>query len=706
LAALGAPERVGITIFQALGGRESGGDFSLERLARLVGDRALLLVIDNFEHLVSAAAAITDLLAACPGLNILVTSRVALRLSGEQEFAVPPLSLPDVSAPLPLGEMPRGDAVRLFVQRAQSAQPGFDLTAEVLTDIGAICHRLDGLPLAIELAAARVNHLSPRAMRSRLDEPGTTRLPLLTSGPRDQPARLQTMRAAIAWSYDLLDAAEQALVQRLAVFVGGFLVEAAAAAGNAEEADVLEGISSLVAKSLIWYEGDCGGEPRYGMLETIREFALEQLAASAEEDAVRHRHACWCLALAAQAGPMIHGPDDAVWLERLERDHANLRTALSWLTEQGDAPRLLQLAGMLWPFWEEHAHYREGRRWLETALALDGAASAADRLQVLSGAGTMAWYEGDFAPAMRWHEQALALAWELGNQVAEATARNNLGVQAMELGDHEQAVTHFEASLAVARAAHEPRATLFALHNLAQIARLRREGATAAPRIEEALALARELGDASLVVAGLNALGHTLLDAGDSRRAALVFGESLDLAHDRGNVGDVIDALEGQARLGAETGREERAARLFGATSVLRDAVGVPASPSDIAYFVPTMEILRNALGAEGCAAAAAAGRALSQRQAMDEAVALAVSAGSPEIATLPTASSAAAHSLTERELEVLRLLAAGQSNREIGELLFISPVTAASHVANLTTKLGVDSRAKATAYAHQHGLI
>jgi len=208
------------------------------------------------------------------------------------------------------------------------------------------------------------------------------------------------------------------------------------------------------------------------------------------------------------------------------------------------------------------------------------------------------------------------------------------------------------------------------------------------------------------VVAGLNALGHTLLDAGDSPRAALVFGESLDLAHDRGNVDDVIDALEGQARLGAETGREERAARLFGATSVLRDAVGVPASPSDIAYFVPTMEILRNALGAEGCAAAAAAGRALSQRQAMDEAVALAVSAGSPEIATLPTASSAAAHGLTERELEVLRLLAAGQSNREIGELLFISPVTAASHVANLTTKLGVDSRAKATAYAHQHGLI
>ncbi len=378
---------------------------------------------------------------------------------------------------------------------------------------------------------------------------------------------------------------------------------------------------------------------------------------------------------------------------------------MTWLTEEGDASRLLHLAGILWPFWEEHAHYREGRRWLETALALAGEASAADRLRVLSGAGTMAWYEGDFAPAMRWHEQALALARELGDRVAEATARNNLGVQAMELDDQERAIVHFEASLA----AHEPRtnrATLFALHNLAQIARLRREGAAAAPRIEEALALARELGDASLVVAGLNALGHTLLDAGDSPRAALVFGESLDLAHNRGSVDDVIDALEGLARLGAETGREERAVRLFGATSALRDAVGVPASPSDIAYFVPTMEVLRTALGTEGCAAAEAAGRELTRRQAMDEAVALAVHAGSTESAALTTGSGAAAHGLTERELEVLRLLAAGQSNREIGELLFISPVTAASHVANITTKLGVDSRAKATAYAHQHGLL
>jgi non-specific serine/threonine protein kinase len=514
------------------------------------------------------------------------------------------------------------------------------------------------------------------------------------------------MRAAIAWSYDLLDAAEQALVQRLAVFVGGFSVEAAAMVCDADETAVLDGISSLVAKSLVRYEGDRGGEPRYGMLETIREFGLERLAAGVEEAAVRNRHAAWCLVLADHAGPRIHALDDAVWLERLEQDHANLQAALTWLTEQGDAPRLLQLAGALWPFWEEHAHYREGRRWLETALAINGETSPADRLRVLSGAGTMAWYEGDFAQAMHWHEQALALARVLGNRAAEATARNNLGVQAMELGDHEGAVVHFEASLAVARAADEPRATLFALHNLAQIARLRREGAVAAPRIEEALALARELGDASLVVAGLNALGHTLLDDGDSHRAASVFEESLDLAHDRGNVDDVIDALEGLARLGAETGRWEQAARLFGASAALRDAIGVPSSPSDIAYLVPTMEMLQNVLGTEGCATAVAAGRILSQQEAMDEAVALAVHAESAETAARITGSGATTHGLTDRELEVLRLLIAGHSNREIGETLFISPTTAARHVANIYTKLGVDSRAKAVAFAHQHGLV
>jgi predicted ATPase/DNA-binding CsgD family transcriptional regulator len=705
LAAVSTPDLAAPTIVHTLCGREAAGDLSVDRLRQVLGGREILLVLDNFEHLVSAAETVAEMLEACPRLKILVTSRVVLRLSGEHIYAVPPLSLPNATTHAWSDDTQRADAVRLFVQRAEAAQPGFAGSVDHAS-VAEICHRLDGLPLAIELAAARVNHLSPSALLERLDRPGPARLALLTGGARDQPARFQTMRDTIAWSYDLLDAAEQALVQRLAVFVDGFSVAAAAMVCNADETAVLDGISPLVAKSLVRYEGDCGGEPRYGILETIREFGLERLAAGVEEETVRNRHASWCLVLADHAGARIHGSDDAIWLERLERDHANLRTALTWLTEQRDAPRLLHLAGALWPFWEEHAHHHEGRRWLETALAIDVEASPADRLPVLNGAGTMAWYEGEYTQAMWWHEQALALARELGDRAAEATARNNLGVQALELGDHDRALVHFEASLAVARAVDEPRATLFALHNLAQIARLRREGVVAIPRIEEALALARDLGDASMVVTGLNALGHALLDVGDSRRAALVVAESLDLAHNRGNVDDVIDALEGLARLGAAIGRPKSAGRLFGATAAMRDAVGVPLSPSEIAYLEPTIDMLRNTLGIEGYAAAEAAGRELSLQEAMDEAVALADHDESPGTTVPSTGSGVSAHTLTERELEVLGLLVAGHRNREIGEALFISPTTAARHVANICNKLGVDSRAKAAAYAHQHCLV
>ncbi len=706
LAAVADPALVAATLFQALGGRAMGGAFAADRLHQLLGDRAVLLVLDNFEHLAPAAAMVTDMLAACPRLKILVTSRVALRVSGEQELAVLPLPLPDRGAPTPRAAVPRSDAVRLFVQRAAAVRPGLAPTTADMAAVEAICRRLDGLPLAIELAAARVNHLSPAALLDRLDRPGPTLLPLLTGGPRDQPFRLQTMRAAIAWSYDLLDAAEQTLLQCLAVFAGGFTAAAAAAVCGADEADTLERIGALVAKSLVRYEGDPGGEPRYGTLETIREFALERLSASGREEEVRQRHAAWCLVLAASAESRINRPEDAVWLERLEREHANLQTALGWLLAQGDAPRLLRLAGALWPFWEEHAHYEAGRRWLEAALALAGEAPPAARLTVLSGAGTMAWYEGEFARATHWHEQALALAEALGDQAAEATARNNLGVQALEQGDYDRAARHFAASLAVARAAGEPRATLFALHNLAQVARLRREGAAAMGQIEEALALARELGDTAMVASGLNALGHAMLDEGDCRRAAPLFREGLELARHRGNIDDMVDALEGLARLCAETGHAQRAARLFGAATALREAIGVPYSPADTAYFASTMAGLGNALGAEALAVAETAGRTFSQEEAIDEALAIAVDAGSTETATPLTARGAAVHGLSKRELEVLRMLAAGQSNREIGAQLFITPATAARHVANITKKLGVESRAKATAYAHQLGLV
>ncbi len=704
LASVAAPELLTSTIFHALGGREAGDGFVVDRLHRLLAERSLLLLLDNFEHLVSAAAAIVDLLSACPRLKILVTSRVLLRLSGEHEVPVPSLALPQRAAvPAPDDAM-RADAVRLFVQRAQAARPSFVLSADNTAIVAALCQRLDGLPLAIELAAARVTHLSPGAMVARLDEPGASRLPLLTGGPRDRPARHQTMRDAIAWSHDLLTGVESALFRRLAVFVGGFSIDAAAAVCQAGDWDIIDGVGSLVAKSLLREESDPTGTPRYGMLETIREFGLERLAASAEEAEVRQRHAAWCLAFAGQPGPQAKGPDDAVWLDRVEREYPNLRTALTWLSERGDGPRLMRLVGALCPFWEGHAHYGEGRRWLETALAIGREAPAADQLRVLTGAGTMAWYQADFAQAVRRHEQALALARELGDCAAEAFALNNLGAQAMEVGDFDEAVAHFQASLAVARAAEETRPVLYVLHNLGQVERLRGETEAARRRIEESLALARDLGDLSLLASGLNALGHTSVDSGDLARATALFREGLDIGRAQGNLGPVIDALEGLARVGTVRGQPERAQRLFGAAAALRDVAETPHSPSDLAYFEPAFDALRHALGATGAAAAFAAGRTLSREEAITEALTL-----SAEPAATPTTASesrsAIAAGLTEREVEVLRLLATGLSNREIGDQLFISPTTVARHVANIYAKIGVDSRPKATAFANRHDL-
>ena len=378
LEALTSAELVAPAIVRVLSGRDSGSDTAVDRFRQLVAERDLLLVLDNVEHVIAAATALGEMLAACPRLKLLVTSRVALHLSGEHVYDVPPMALP-THHPSPTTRHPtigdavaekiaQSDAVRLFVQRAEAARPGFASDTD-LAAVAAICRRLDGLPLAIELAAARVTHLSPAALLAWLDRPGATSLPLLTGGPRDQPDRFQTMRGAIAWSYDTLEVDEQTLFQELAVFSGGFSVAAAAAVCAADELAVLDSIGSLVARSLVRYEGDPDGDPRYRMLETMREFGLEQLATSGQEAAVRSRHADWCLDLAERAMPHLKGPHATAWLETLEREHANMRLALTWLVEQNDGPRLVRLTGALWSFWHEHTHYTEARRWLDQAVA-------------------------------------------------------------------------------------------------------------------------------------------------------------------------------------------------------------------------------------------------------------------------------------------------------------------------------------------------
>jgi predicted ATPase/DNA-binding CsgD family transcriptional regulator len=737
LAPVVDPELVAPAMFQVLRGWEAGVEFSFDRLAHLVGDHALLLVLDNFEHVVSAAPVIADLLAVCPRLKILVTSRVVLRLSAEQEFAVPPLSLRGGTARRQDGKTARGEsegarakgderstspAVRLFAQRARAARADFVLSAADEARISAICRRLNGLPLAIELAAARVTHLSPSAMLERLERPLSAQLALLTGGPRDMPARFRSMRDTIAWSYDLLDDAEQALLQRLSTFPETFTLEAAEwVTGVGDRVSdfasidrppdtrhpppvTLDTLASLVARHLVQYEGDSGGEPRYGMLETIREFGRDQLAANGRVAAARQRHAAWALALAERTGPEVKGPDGPHWLGVLEREHASLRAALAWFMERGDGAALARMAGALCSFWEEHAHYAEGRRWLEAALELGDQAPASDRLRLLTGAGTMAWHQADFAGATVCHEQALTLARELGDREAEAFALNNLGVQASSVGAFDEARARYEACLAIAREGGMPQQAIRALHNLAHVQILHHDSAAALRNEEEVLALAHEHGMTWALPFFLLGLGLAATDLGDVERASAVFHESLTLAAAKDNLGNIIDGIECMARLAAVTGQAEQAARLYGAGEALREELVFPLSPVDRAYHEPIVKEMRAALGEDGFTATWAAGRALSHEAALTEA--LAVRIDTAEQAKPAAAHRGSSHGLSEREVEVLRLLATGHSNREIGDALFISPATAARHVANIYTKLDVDSRAAATSFAHQQGLV
>jgi predicted ATPase/DNA-binding CsgD family transcriptional regulator len=704
LASVRGPERTLPAMYQALGGRETGSDFTIQRLHHVLGDRELLLLLDNFEHLVSAAASISDVLAACPGIKILVTSRAPLQLSGEHDFLVPPLKLPALSTEATADELIQADAVRLFVQRARTARPDFAPTAKELSAVSAICHRLNGLPLAIELAAARVNHLSPQSLLERLERPGASSLPLLTGGLRDHPARHQTMRDTIAWSYELLGAEERALFPRLAVFVDGFSVAAASAVCERDELAMLDGIGSLVAKSLVRYDGDHLGEPRYALFETIREFGLEQLAASGQEAPVRQRHAAWALALAERAGPHVREPDAAIWLDELECNHVSLRAALTWFAERRDGARLARLAGALWPFWEEHAHFAEGRHWLESALELAPDAPARDRLQLLSGAGAMARHHTDFAHGIVRHEQALALARELGDREEEATVLHHLGAQATDLGDFAQARQRLEECIAIAREAGTPRPLIRALHGLGQLQRAELDSEAALRSLEDVLAMAREHRMGWIQPYMVNGIALAANDLGDCERAIALFHENLAQAVAKGTHGHVIDAIEGLARAAATLGQAEQSARLYGAAEAQREKLTFRISPTEIAYAEPILCRLRGALGVDGFAATWAEGRTLTQEAAIAEAMSVRVESSADR--TDSSGLCAEAHGLTERELEVLRLLATGHTNRELGNALFISPTTAARHVANIFNKLGVDSRAKASAYAHQHGLI
>ncbi|TMC92078.1 MAG: LuxR family transcriptional regulator [Chloroflexi bacterium] len=663
LAPLIDPGLVLSTIAQALGVQEQGSRPLLEGLQDHLREKQLLLLLDNFEQVVSAAPVVAELLVAAPRLRVLVTSRTSLHLSGEHEFVVPPLALPDLRNLPPPDRLLQYGAIRLFVARAQAAHSAFVMTGENATAIAAICQQVDGLPLAIELAAGRSKLFAPQALLSRL----RNRLTLLVGGAQDLPLRQQTLRGTIAWSYDLLGQDEKALFRRLAVFVGGCTIEAAEAVCTAQGdllIDVLEAVAALVDKSLLRQETQADGQPRLLMLETIREYALERLAASGEAEAVRRQHAIFFLRFSEEAEPKIRGAEHFLWRTRLEVEHDNLRAALRWTLESQEAEMGMRLAFSLVAFWRASNQDREGRNWCEQVLAQPGtSARTAARAMALLAAGAMTMFQGDLPQAQLLLEESIAIGREVGRaakrtlalalallaygallqgnlgaarELAEegvrlfrevgeawgtALALNHLGRATLELGDPVAARPLLEESAALFRAGNMQRLAM-PLNTLGRVALRQGDDTGARAYCEEALAVARATGDELFIAEALAQLGTAALHVGDSGQATALYQQSLTLIWTRGYRECIAEDLAGLAATASLLGQPERAARLFGAVEALREVSGIRLSPLPRADYDRAVEGIRAHLDEATFAQAWEKGRAMPLEQAIAEALA------------------------------------------------------------------------------------
>jgi predicted ATPase len=632
-------EGVAPAIAQALGVRERAGETPVDgvkEFLRTAGGPVLLLV-DNFEQVTAAAPLLGELLSAAGSLKLLVTSRAALRIYDEREFAVPPLGLPDPRRELPdADELEKCAAIALFVRRATAVRPDFRLSGENSAAVAEICARLDGLPLAIELAAARVKLLPPAAMLTRL----ASRLQLLTGGARDLPERQQTLRQAIDWSYELLDAAEQRLFRRLGVFAGGCTLDAVEAVCDAQmdlQMDVLDGMSSMVDKSLARQTEHGDGEPRFVMLETLREYAMEKLAENNEEIATRKAHAAYCLVLAEEGAAEEQGAQAVKWMQRFELEHDNFRAALLWLEQSGNTEWGLRLGTALFRFWEGREYLTEGREHLGKLLKMGGAAAPGVRMRALFAAGVLAWEQGDRATSEMMVRESLDIAREIGDERSMAVSLNALAVTAQDAGELEAARGHQEEALRLWRNLGERVSVARALSNLGNVAKLQGEFARARELYRESLGIFEEVGDATGVAWTRNQEGDTAREQGDQAGARMLYEQSLSAFRklgdhfgiagtlaDLGNLAceqekfaeadalyresaGMFQALEnkrGVARVleafacsAAARGEAERALRLAGAATALRQSIGAPLRAVEQARLERRLEPARVAAG-------------------------------------------------------------------------------------------------------------
>lgn len=656
--------------------------------------RELLLVLDNCEHLVGDVAHLVEkLLVSCPGLGVLATSRETLGVPGEVRYPVPPLALPDPDLPVVVEEIQSAEAARLFVERASRRGSGFEMTQENARTVAQICRRLDGIPLAIELAAARVGTLSVEHISERL----TDSLSLLAGGVRTATPRQKTLRGALDWGHELLEEPERMLFGRLSSFTGGWTLEAAEVVGGGDgigRSDVLGLLSGLVEKSLVVVVEYGSPSPRYRMLEPIRQYAREKLGESGESGTVLGRHAKHFLTVAEEAEPELVGRDQSLWLSRLDAEYDNIRAALGWSFADGKFETGVRLAGSLGEFWELRGLLVEGRGWLETAIGQESPATV--RAKVLFWGGNFAREQGDYERAEALGEENLGIMRELEDGAALAALLYDLGLLALYQDEYETSRSRLEEALALQRESGNEVGASLALQALGSGALVRGDYDLAAGYNEEALTLARKTADPIAMIFGLGLGALAAAGRGDHSEAKILRDEGFALALQFGHERLVIHYLHICAVISGAEGHLVRAARLWGATEALRENIGAALSPVESRYFEPYVRAVHETLDETTRGAAWDEGRTMTRKEATDYAL-------SEETSTGEESGGRVLVSLSPREREVAGLISCGFTNREISETLDISGRTAEAHTAAILRKLGLSSRHQVAEWMRDH---
>jgi predicted ATPase/DNA-binding CsgD family transcriptional regulator len=704
LAPISDPDLLPQAVAQVLHVHEHPGRSLTDAIAHDLRDLDILLVLDNCEHLLEACAGLVEvLLHRCAGLEIVATSREPLGVKGEGNFPVSPLSLPDPGRQQSFEDLAEYEAIRLFVERARDVAPDFGLTEQNADAVARLCRRLDGMPLAVELAAARVRVLSVEQISSRLEES----FALLAGGSRTAMPRQRTLGATIDWSYDLLSEKEQALFRNLAVFTGRFGMEAAEAVcsgENLEREGVFDLLTHLVEKSLVLVvERD--GEARYRLLETVRQYGKEKLRETGEAEPVQERHAKYYLAFAEEAEPELKGERQAEWLGRLERDSGNLRTALEWSSEGGNLGLALRLSAALERFWWARGYLSEGRRWLDRSLGGSGAAPASARALALNEAGWLALWQADHAQAVEFLEVSLGSFKELEDERGIATALTNLGHTVLHQDDKDRLRALCGEAEALRGRFVDRWAIAELLIFLGMATLYEGDHRRAVALLEESMASFQDLGDTQRVTICLTYLWMAALEGGDHQRTAALLEEDfrrLQRLEIKPQI-QIYDGLMGLAVVAAITGRSARATRLCGAAETLREAIGLSLliwdhTPAD---YEAQLNTARAQLEEPAREAAWSEGRAMSPEEAVNYALSDDETPGSS-----PPSTTSYPAGLSAREAEVLKLVAEGLTNPQVAERLYLSPRTVAQHLRSIYRKLGVPSRAAAAREASKRGLI